>query len=377
MIPPDRDPSPASLAERDAAAVGLLELAGARHVRRLARVAARRGADDARLRRRAAAAAAVAVGDGGGELADLANEGGDLIREEREEFGVQAGGELHEGEVVVVVAERVLKYLGGGVDAEEGEGDEGGGEAGAGDDVELLVVRAGKLGGEDERDRVAVHRVEDVAELADREGDRRAFDLRQPVERVDHPVECVVRLVELERRHVPERLEVGEPARDPLDADDRGVLAALQQVELGLRQVLLEARVVERLPLHLEHHRVEVEHHVPPDVVDALRHLRPRLAVVAVELRDDEDPRRAAALDRRADVAARLPVPRVRRLHAHRQQEGGAHAEGRAAHPVLPVEVVRRDHPRPERRDRDREQHLQREVADDRAACANLGREGE
>ena len=39
---------------------------------------------------------------------------GDLVREERQEFGVQAGGKLHEGEVVVVVAERVLEHLEGG-----------------------------------------------------------------------------------------------------------------------------------------------------------------------------------------------------------------------------------------------------------------------
>lgn len=148
---------------------------------------------------------------------------------------------------------------------------------------------------------------EQRAQLADRERDRRRLDLCEAVEGLDQVREALVCLVQLQRRKVPERLEVGEARADPFQRGDRlAVLALLDHAQLLRRHEVLDVGVT-LVALQLVDHRVEVEQEVPSDVVDRLRDILAWLARVPVVLRDHDDRERATRLDCLAYVPPGLP----------------------------------------------------------------------
>ena len=152
-----------------------------------------------------------------------------------------------------------------------------------------------------------VDHCEERAQLPDREWDRRCLDLGEAVEGLDQVRQALVCLVQLQRRQVSERLEVGETCAHPFQRGDRlASLALLEHAQLLRRHKVLHVGV--RLgPLQLVDHRVEVEQQVPSHVVDRLRDILAWLARVPMVLRDHDDRERAARLDCLAYVPPGLP----------------------------------------------------------------------
>lgn len=152
-----------------------------------------------------------------------------------------------------------------------------------------------------------VYHCEERAQLPNREGDRRCLDLGEAVEGLDQVRQALVCLVQLQRRQVSERLEVGESRSHPFQRGDRlASLALLDHAQLLRRHKVLHVGVVLCL-LQLVDHRVEVKQQVPSHVVHRLRDVLAWLARVPVVLRDHDDRERATRLDGLAYVSPGLP----------------------------------------------------------------------
>ena len=200
--------------------------------------------------------------------------------------------------------------------------------------------RDGKGRGVDEEEREA------GAELADREGHLAGLDLLEADKRLDHPLQPLVGLVQLQRRDVAHALHVTELRPNPLDDLDRRVHAAplAQQLHLGLGDVVLDVLLPHVAVVSVSqvvHQRKVEEAQVPMHALHAELHLIARVPVVAVVLRHNQQ---ADGDDRRLglrEYRPRLPVARIRSLQAEdeeeREEKGDEHVE-------LPTErVLKRD----------------------------------